>query len=133
MKIHQRVSDGYVSLMSVILLGAIGIAASTSIVLIGLGMSQSGNTYDHSNRALSLAEACAEEALEIVRESTAYTGTGSLSFTLGSCSYSVETTGESSRRISASGTVGSTLRRISIDVNTLYPSITIGSWRDITD
>lgn len=130
---RARKHGGYISLMSVIILGAVGIAVSTSIIVLGLGASQSSFAYDQSNRARAAAEACAEEGLERIRESSSYAGSGNISLDSDECSYLVENLGGSSRRISASGNIGSIVRRVVVETSTRNPRILIDSWREVAD
>jgi hypothetical protein len=124
---------GYISLMSVIILGSLGAAVSTSVMLLGLGSSRSGYAYDQSNRALLLADACIEEGLQKVREDDEYVGSGEITFSLGECSYTVENITGSQKRVFASGVVGENTRRASVETSSLRPQITIDSWREVAD
>lgn len=119
--------------MSVIILGALGVTISTSVVLLGLGSSQSSYTYDESNRARMLAEACIEEGLQKIREGNTYTGSGELTFTSDRCNYLVEDIASSQKRITASSTVRDVTRRISVDTSALRPKIIVNSWIEVAN
>lgn len=119
--------------MSVIILGALGVAVSTSVVLLGLGSSQSSLTYDESNRSRGLAEACIEEGLQKIREEETYIGSNELTFTGGDCAYLIEDIAGSQKRVTASSTVRDITRKISVDTSALRPKIIVDSWIEVTD
>lgn len=124
---------GYISLMSVIILGSLGVVVSTSVILLGLGSSRSGYAYDQSNSALSITEACIEEGLQKIRQDDSYTGSGELLFTIGTCTYTVEDIPNSQKRVSASGIMGESTHRIYVDTNSIRPQITLSNWQEVAD
>ena len=69
---------GYITLLSVLIVGAVGVAISTSLVLLGLGNSLTGFALQQMYQAKALSDACAENALLEIRNSTSFTGSGSL-------------------------------------------------------
>lgn len=124
---------GYITLMAVILLGAIGSATVVSVLLLGLNSSRSSFALEQSAQARSYANSCGESALEKIAENSSYTGSNTLTFPNGSCSYLVQTSGGSIRTVSASSTVGNAVRKISLVTGTLSPSITLTSWQEVSD
>ena len=124
---------GYVALITVLITGAIGVAIATSLLLLGLGSSRTSFALEQSNQAKALANACAEEALQQIRDSTAFTGTGNLTLGQGSCAYTVTNDGGENRTVTASGTVGTVVRKIKIIVNTINPAINLTSWQEVAD
>jgi len=124
---------GYVALITVLITGAIGVAIATSLLLLGLGSSRTSFALEQSNQAKALANACAEEALQQIRDSTPFTGTGSLTLGQGTCGYTVVNDGGENRTVTASGTVGTVVRKIKIIVNTINPAINLTSWQEVAD
>ena len=124
---------GYVALITVLISGAIGVAIATSLLLLGLGSSRTSFALEQSNQAKALANACAEEALQQIRDSTPFTGTGSLTLGQGTCGYTVVNDGGENRTVTASGTVGTVVRKIKIIVNTINPAINLTSWQEAAD
>lgn len=124
---------GYITLMAVILLGAIGSATVVSVLLLGLNSSRSSFALEQSVQARSYVNSCGEYALEKIAENTNYTGSNTLTFPNGSCSYLVQTSGGSVRTISASSTVGNTVRKISLTTGSLSPTILLTSWQEVSD
>lgn len=128
---RKQNSSGYITLLSILVVGAVGIAVTISLVLLGLGSSRTSFAVEQSNQAKGLANACAEEALQQIRDSTPFTGTGNLSFGQGTCTYTVTSQGGSNRTVDATGTAGSILRKVRVIVSTINPSIGISSWQEI--
>lgn len=135
---HQQRSEnsqrqGYIALISVLILGAVGTAVAISLVLLGLGSSRSSFTVTQSNQAKSLVNACLEEALQQIRDSTPFTGTGGLTLGLGTCTYTVTSQGGQNRTIIATATVGTIVRKVKSIITAIHPDITISSWQEVAD
>jgi hypothetical protein len=124
-------SKGYITLLSVLVVGAIGTAITASLILLGLGSSSSSFSYQQMYQAKNLANSCAEEALEQIRDVTAFFGSGSLSMGQGSCTYEVANTGGESRLIKTTGTVGGAVRKTSVIITAINPLIIVSSWQEI--
>jgi len=124
---------GYIALISVLIIGAVSVAVAVSLILLGLNFSRTGFSLENSQIAKAYANACAETALQQIRNSTPYTGSGSLSFAQGTCAYTVANTGGSTRKITASGTVGAIVRRVQITISAINPLIVISSWQEQAD
>ena len=54
--------NGYVFLISVLVIGAIAATTAISLILLGLASEQSGLSVIQSSQAYELAQACAERA-----------------------------------------------------------------------
>ena len=121
---------GYVTLISVLVVGAVGVAIALSLILLGAGSSRTSFALQQSVQAKGLANACAEEALEQIRESTLFTGSGNLTIGQGTCSYTVTDTGGTNRTVTASGTVGTIIRKVSISITAINPLIVVTSWQE---
>ncbi len=111
-------------------MGAVGIAMTVSLLVLGLGSSRTSFAWEQSNQAKGLANGCAEEALQQIRSSTSFTGSGTLTFGQGTCSYTVTNGGGSNRTITASGTVGTITRNVSISVTAITPLIVTSTWQE---
>jgi hypothetical protein len=122
---------GYAALISVLVVGAVGVAICVSLLLLGLGSSRTSFANEQSNQAKGLANACAEEALQQIRESTSYTGSDDLTLGYGTCSYTVIDQGGQSRSITALGTVGDVVRRVQVSINAIEPLVTVTSWQEV--
>jgi hypothetical protein len=119
-----------VALLSALIITFIGIAVGTSLVLSGLGSSRTSFASEQSNQAKGLANACAEEALQLIHDNTSFTGSGSLSMGQGSCAYTVSSGGGQNRTIAVSGTVSGVVRRASLSITQITPTIVVSSWQE---
>lgn len=126
-EISQR--NGFITLISVLVVGAVGIAIALSLLLLGVGNSRTSFAVEQSNQAKALANSCAEEALQQIRDSTSYTGSGSLTLGQGTCNYTVTSQGGQSRTITVTGTVGTIFRKVKIIINNITPAISVTSWQ----
>ncbi|HCB22966.1 TPA: hypothetical protein DEP06_04080 [Candidatus Daviesbacteria bacterium] len=124
---------GYITLLSTLFLVAIAGVVAGSLILLGLGFSKTSFSLDQSNQAKALANACAEEALEKIQESTPFSGSATLNLGNGSCSYTVTKLSGQNRTIVSSGTVSTIIRKISISIDKITPNINITSWQEVAD
>lgn len=123
--------SGFVTLLTTLFLVAIGGVVATSVLLLGLGASRTSFAQEQSAQARALANACAEEALQQIRDSTPFTGTGSLTLGQGTCSYTVTSGGGQNRTVTSSGTVGTIVRKVSISIDKINPKINVTSWQEV--
>jgi hypothetical protein len=131
MKHIFKTQPAFVSLIAVLILGAVGLSISAYIILFAVAASRDSLSVSQSAQARSLATACAESALEQIREIAAYTGTTNLTLGNGTCSYVVVNTGGETRTISITATVSGVVRRLSLVVTGINPVITTGSWQEV--
>ena len=125
--------NGFVTLISVLVVSAVGIAIAISVILLGLGLSRTSFAYEQSNQAKALANACAEEGLEQIRDSVFFTGTGNLPLGQGTCTYTVTSQGGQNRTIISIGTVGTIVRRAQVIISAINPSIAVSSWQEVAN
>lgn len=126
----RSANRGYITLISVLIALALGSAIAMSVVLLGLGSARDSLALDQSYKAKALADTCAEEALQQIRSATSFSGTGNLTLGQGTCTYTVTNTGSENRSITASGTIGTIVRKIQIGVTKITPKIIISSWQE---
>jgi hypothetical protein len=122
---------GYIALISVLVVGAVGISVTVSLILLGLGSSRTSLALEQSNQARGLVNACAEEALQQIRNSTPYTGTGTLTLGQGDCNYTVTSQGGSNRTVDSTGIVGTVTRKAKIIISAIQPKIIVTSWKEV--
>jgi len=141
-RIYNSRQEGYITLISVLIVGAVGVAVATTFLLLGLGISQTSFAIQESYQAKALASLCAEEALQLVRISPAYVGSGDLVEGNGSCRYVVLDSGlislpplpppsNSEKTIRTSGAVGRVVRYFQVSVDQINPQINITSWQEV--
>jgi hypothetical protein len=128
---QQRNTGGYVTLLSVLVVGAVGLAVTASLLLLGIGSARTSFAVRQSLQAKSLASACAEQGLEQIRANISYVGTGNLSLGQGVCSYTVTNQGGSNRTIDSVGTVGTVVRKSRVIINAIIPLIIVSSWQEV--
>lgn len=126
-------SQGYIMLITVLVIGAVGLAMAVSVLWLGLGSSKSSFSIEQSSQVRALADACAEEALQQIRDSVPFTGTGTLTLGQGTCTYTVTNDGAQNRTITASGSVNTLVRKVKITIDTINPKINITSWQEVAD
>jgi type II secretory pathway pseudopilin PulG len=122
--------NGYITLISVLIIGIMGMSIITSLLLSGVGSSRSAIVISQSAEATVLAHSCAEEALEQIREVTAFTGAGSLELPGGTCTYEVTDEGGEARSITTTGAVGTVGRKMTLEISSIVPTIVVASWED---
>jgi len=124
---------GYITLISLIVVGAVATAVTLSLILLGLSSARSSLSNQQGGSAYFLAEACVEEALREIRENSSYAGNDSLNFSVGSCQYTVSNQGGEQRLIQSTGTVGVNTRRIEAQTQSINPQIFINYWQEVTN
>ena len=126
-------TGGYITLISVLIVGAVGTAITVSLFLFGIGFSRTSFALEQSNQAQALANMCAEDALQEIRDSTPFTGSGNLTLGQGTCDYTVVNDGGQDRTITTFGTVGTITRKVSITIDAINPDINIATWQEVAD
>lgn len=125
--------NGYVTLLSMLIVSAISVAIATSLLLLGLGASRTSYAAAESAQARAYANACAEEGLERIRLLTSFTGTGALTLPSGSCVYTVTSQGGQNRTVTAIGTKAAIVRKTKVVVTQITPRITVSTWQEVAD
>lgn len=129
---HQRGNtNGYVMLISVMVVGAIALSVGVGLLTFGLSFSKTSLTIQRAVQAKYYADTCGEEALQQLRDSVSYSGSGNMTFVSGSCTYSVSNSGGGVANISATGIYASTTKRISIVTSAFRPRVIVSSWQEI--
>lgn len=125
--------NAYITLLSVLIAGAIAVIIALALMLTGVGGTQLSITVEQSLASRFAADVCAEEALERIREDGNFSGSGILAVDAGSCQYNVIRLAGQTRTIQATGTAASSTRKVLIAVNQVLPSVTITSWQEVAD
>lgn len=122
---------GYIALVSVLVTGAVGTVLAVALILLGLSSSRSSLSDQQAYQARGLANACAEEGLQQIRDVNSFTGSGGLSIGQGTCTYTVTDLGGENREIESVGTVNQVVRKVDIFLNQINPNIGITSWTEV--
>lgn len=124
--------SGYVVLLTVLIVGVVAVSIATTLLVSSVDSARSAATKEQSRKARTMSDACAEEALEQIREASGFTGYGTLTLGGNTCSYNVANLGGTNRQIIASSTVGSAVRKAKAILDKVKP-INITSWQDAID
>jgi hypothetical protein len=126
-----KIRSGYIALVSILVIGAVCSTIAISLIFTSIDSIKTNASLDASSQAKGLANACAENALSGLRLSVAYTGNQTLTYSNGSCTISTITgSGNTNRTFDATGTVGTTIRKVHIIVNTVGPTMQLGDWQE---
>jgi hypothetical protein len=116
-----------------LIVGVVGVAVAVSLLLLGTGASRTSFAQEQSYQAKALADACAEEALQQIRDSAPFTGSGTLTVGQGTCTYTVTSQGGPNRTIISTGTVSTMTRRERVIIDQINPTINVTSWQELAD
>lgn len=124
-------SPGFITLFSIIIL------AGVAMVLVGFLFGQSlwatKSSLEElgSAKARSSANACAETALQTIKDSNSFVGTGNLTINAVNCSYTVSNTGGNNRSITViAGSGNEAIRKINITTDAFSPKLHISGWQE---
>ena len=120
---------GFAILLSVLVLAAVGMFISTTLLLLSLSASQTAGSLQESTQAKALASSCVEMALQQLILSNIYIGTGSATLGAGSCTYSVAAIDSTHDTIRGVGVVGQTTRRAQAIM--YVPQLLVTSWQEV--
>lgn len=124
--------QGYIALISVILIGALGVALMVSVMASGMLASKTDFSLQQLGGARSMASSCAEEALQKILETGTTSSTGSVSIGTGDCTYVISfSAGQTT--IASTGLIGTVTSKIKVVVASSSPGITLSSWEEVAD
>lgn len=124
---------GYITLFSMLVISAVAVSLVVLTLDGGILRAQDEITRERGTQARNYLDTCIEEALDEIRDVEAYTGSLSLSFSLGGCDATVSNTGGETRLITATGTVSSVMRTGRVEISRINPTILISSWEEVVD
>lgn len=131
--LYENRKEGYIALISVLIISAIVVLIATSASLVSISESDMGLEENQAWESFYLATACAEEALQKIQDSSSFSGSGNLSLGQGSCTYTVTKLTSQNRVITASGTVRNITRKVKITLDKINPNINITFWQQVVD
>ncbi len=128
-----RVHNGYVFLITVLVVGVIATVTATSLMLLGWAAEQNGQLVAQSTQAFEYAQTCIERTLKNLLNDPAYAGSGTLTFDYGTCTvHNIGGQGNDARSICSEGISGNNTRRLEVQITRLYPSIQVRSWKEVS-
>jgi hypothetical protein len=127
--------EGFVALISVLALSAVAVTIGAGLVIRAVGQGNMSVTDDAGIRAEMAAQACAEQALMNLKNSTNYSGNETLTLSNGdTCRIrAVGGTGNTNRTVQTTSTVMTATRKIQVNVASINPTMSISSWQDVVD
>lgn len=129
---HTR--NGYVFLLTVLIVGVIATGTAVSLMLLGWAAEQNGQLIAQSAQAFEYAQRCTERTLHNLLYDPSYAGSGTLTFDNGTCTiYTIGGHGNDERTLCSEGVSGDNIRRIEVTIARLYPSILVKSWREVLE
>lgn len=131
--IRKNKQKGFVALIGVLIVSAIGLTVSVSLISLGLSSSQTSFVNFRGSQAVVLANSCAESALQEIRDSNSYIGTNTYNLGSGSCTFTVTSNGAQNRTIQSEGRVDSLRSRIIVTIDAINPDINITGWQEVAD
>jgi hypothetical protein len=135
MNTYSNKPQGYILLIGMIIIGAVGIMILVSNLLFGTASTDSSSDVISSSEARFLADACAEEGLQQIKLNNSFASSGSLILAGDTCFYQVSNLGGNNRQIDviATSTQSTTqsVKRLRILINALSPKVNISSWSEI--
>jgi hypothetical protein len=129
----HKIHEGYIALLSVIVLGVVGASIMLSVVLSGIGALKTDLALQQGSQARTVASSCGEEALQKILETGTTTSSGNLAIASGTCLYTITSQSGSNITINATGLVGTITSKVKIVIATTSPSIVLSSWQEVGD
>ncbi len=118
-------------LLSVLVLAVVGVAVSTTLLLLSVSAAQTATNVQESQGAKALANACTEIALQRLVVSASYLGNGLANIGQGSCTYTVAQIDSSRDTVGGTGTVGEMVRKVQVTIT--IPGLIVTSWQEVAD
>lgn len=129
----KKIREGYIALISVLLIASIGAAIMISVIASGITASKTDFVLQQSGSARALASSCAEEALQKILETGSTTGSGNLTIASGTCLYTTTSVNGQNITIQSTGVLGTITSKIRVIIATTSPGITLSSWEEVSD
>lgn len=129
----KTVREGYIALLSVIAISAIGVAMMLSVILSGVSVSRTDLALQQATSAKVAASSCGDEALQKILETSTTSSSGGLSFASSSCTYAITSQNGQNITISSTGITGTLISKVKITIATTSPYIILSSWQEVGD
>ncbi len=131
----QNPQNGYIALISVLIMGGVMLVAGLSVSRAGIESAKGAVSSESSLRAHLLADACAEEALLRLRANLLYAGSETVSVNVSEyCTIgSIGGVGATNRLIRATGEINGYVQKIELSVATITPMLRVTTWRSVAD
>lgn len=127
-------TKGYITLGNVIAVGSMALAVAISLLVIGINTYEETDSIKKGTIVQSLADACAEIALNEIKINKNYAGNETLTINDDTCK--IEPTvfnQDGSITLNVSGTKNDTTSKLQIIISGTTPSVQISSWKSVSD
>lgn len=132
--IKNKSQEGYIALISAIIISALVVFITSSANLISISESDMSLKESQRWEAFYLTTACAEEALMKLKDDLKYIGEEGLTFENGTCTiFRLSGGGNKKRTVSVSGSAFNIVRKIKIEIDEVNPEMKIGLWQEVVD
>ncbi|MDQ5952622.1 MAG: hypothetical protein QG626_751 [Patescibacteria group bacterium] len=124
-------TEGYIALMSVLVLSVIGVAIMSAALVLGANESRLSEFVDEAMRTQVVTDVCVEEALQVVKDAGACIDTGG-EVALGdaTCTYVASGSGGSTCDVQVTSTVGDISRSAHVTVTSSETGLELLSWEE---
>ena len=130
----MRNQEGFIALISVLIIGAIVLAISIGLSLRSIGETNMSLAEQESHRALALANLCAEQALMKLESVLNYAGSENVTIGSESCDIlAISGSGNFNRTVQAQSTVSGYTKKVKVVVSQISPTMQITSWEEVSD
>lgn len=129
-KSKKSIQNGYVSLLSVLIIGSVGTSIAVSLLLMGQGRLHAAYSLQIAAQALSVTDGCVEEALLEISQDSNTTGGTSVVIGPHTCSYFIENSSGENKIISASTTISNVVQRVRVTTSSTSP-LSIQFWNPV--
>ena len=130
--IYLSNKPGFVALMSVMIVSAIVLSISVSIVFLNINSGKSSLDINDMDQARNLASSCSEKALLEIASASGVTSE-TLNFPEGTCFYQIYNLGAEDRRVESRANVKNIVRREELLIDQINPEINIVYWQEVVD
>ena len=127
----NKLQGGYIAIMSVLVLGAVGSLLVFSILQWGMVDTSIVNAISKSHAANGVAHGCAEEILLKIANTSLASETGTMTISTGTCTYSLTSPTPTTRTVQAKGVFENAVARVEVKVSSIVPKITIDQWKEL--
>lgn len=123
-------NQGFVAIVLVSVVSAIGLFFALSLFASSGIFLKAVSSFEYGSKARALALACSENALQEIRNNTSISGTYSLTFPSGSCTYVITNSGPTNITIVSTGVLDNNTKIINISIDQTDPQIRVSSWKE---
>lgn len=128
----NKYKKGYVLLLTVLVVSAFSLAIGVFVLSSGIYNTQNSVKADNMYRSLSMAEACAEDALmEIRNNPVLYASTSTITINDDVCTYRISNQGTNRRRVETESNADGMMTKFLIIANLVSTTLDIESWEEV--